>query len=622
MKKTTIGCALLFIMSASLHAQDYNVLTSPAINNDGSVTFNVRAPGAKEVLLDGQFLQKPLAMQSNDKGLWSVTVKPEQPDIYPYNFIIDNVRTADPGNMLIFPNESFKASLLEMPNPDALYTIRDVAHGKVTYSTYHSRQLGQHRPLIIYTPAEYDRNPQKSYPVLYLISGTTDTEETWLKVGRANTILDNLIAEGKADPMIVVMPYGYMNHGTPMPSSMEAAEMYTQFAREMEEGIMPFVERNYRTINDSNLRAISGFSRGGGQAMFTAFKHPDKFGWLGSISAYLTPAVMTKYFPNLKQDVNSLKMMYIGVGTEDFLYNDVVRNMDFFTEQGIEYEKMTHPGSHTWMHARYVLAEIAQKIFREEKTPYKNMRIDRRSAPGFTIYEPKELSEASYPVLVFGNGACSHSSKDYEPLFESLIDNGYIVLSVADKPGAQSVRPTGMANIGKDDWLLDGVDWICRQNVNTASPYYHRIDVSHIAVGGHSCGGAQALAVSYDPRVATTIMFNSGMGDIEMAGANTKCLEELHSPILYLIGGPDDIAYENAEVDFTRISQVPVANVNFPVGHGGTYGDAKGGIVGEVALQWLDWQLKGKKDAAKFFQNASWRKANYPDCTYKSKKIK
>lgn len=348
----------------TLNAQQYDVLTSPVINDDGSVLFHIHAPHAKRVEVKGQFVSGNVPLIKDAKGVWSTTVKVDKPDIYPYNFIVDGVAVADPGNALLFPNESFKSSLLEIPDPEALYTIHPVPHGKVHYCTYKSEVLKQYRNVLVYTPAEYDSLLNKRYPVFYLVSGTTDTEETWYKAGRANTILDNLIAREQADPMIVVMPYGYMNNGTPRPSTLAAADMYSTFARELTECVMPYVEKNYRTIANREHRAIAGFSRGGGQSMFTALKHIDKFAWLGSYSAYLTPKVMEKYFPNLKEDANSLRMLWFCVGSSDFLYKEVVRNQQYFDEKGIRYQKTPRQGSHTWMHARFCLAETFKRLFR------------------------------------------------------------------------------------------------------------------------------------------------------------------------------------------------------------------------------------------------------------------
>ena len=329
------------------------------------VTFNVRAPQAKEVLFSSQFTDGELPMVKNSKGIWSITLQPKKADVYPYNFIVDGVSINDPLNTDLFPNENFKASLVEFPDPDMLYTRRDVPHGRMQYCTVYSEVLGMWRPLVVYTPAGYDKCTD-SYPVFYLVSGTTDTEETWFKVGKTNFILDNLIAEGKAEKMIVVMPYGYMMKGTPMPSSLPAAEMYSEFAKELTTTIMPYVESEFRTINDRDHRAIAGFSRGGGQSLFTALSNLDKFAYLCSYSAYLTPEMMDVYFPELTAEVlnRELKLLWYGVGTSDFLYEQVLENQAYLDEKGVNYEKLFTEGGHTWMNARHYLSTTLQKLFK------------------------------------------------------------------------------------------------------------------------------------------------------------------------------------------------------------------------------------------------------------------
>jgi len=353
--------------------QDYHPSApeSPLVSGAGAVTFNLRAPEAEEVLLSGQFLKEPVPMVKGRGGLWTLTVTPEKRDIYPYNFIVDGVSVSDPLNREIFPNETFKSSLVEIPGPrwpkaePALYEVRDVPHGKMTHCTYRSSVLGAWRPLVVYTPAGYETSG-RSYPVFYLVSGTTDTEETWFKVGRLNTILDNLIADGKAAPMIVVMPYGNMG-STPMPASMAATRMYARFAEELTGCIMPYVEGNFRTVNDRDHRAIAGFSRGGGQSLFAALSHPDLFAWLASYSAYLTPEMMDTCFPQYAADPSLLndgfRLLWYGVGSDDFLYPQVVENRNYLDAKGIHHEDLTTGGGHTWMNARTYLAETLQKFF-------------------------------------------------------------------------------------------------------------------------------------------------------------------------------------------------------------------------------------------------------------------
>ena len=364
---------------------DYHstAVASPLVSMAGAVTFNLQAPNAKEVLLSSQFLPKPVPMVKGRNGLWTLTVTPEKRDIYPYNFIVDGVSISDPLNKDLFPNENFKASLVEIPAGFAFgfgrpggpqrppqqgvpYGVRDVPHGKMQYCQYRSSVLNATRPLVVYTPAGYETSG-KNYPVFYLISGTTDTEETWFKVGKLNTILDNLIADGKAEPMIVVMPYGNMG-STPQPASMAATKMYEVFAKEMTECIMPYVEQSFRTVNDRDHRAIAGFSRGGGQSLFTALSHPEKFAWLASYSAYLTPEMMDNCFPQYGENPalinDQFKLVWYGVGSEDFLYKQVVENREYLDKKGIKHEDMNTEGGHTWMNARAYLNETLQKFFK------------------------------------------------------------------------------------------------------------------------------------------------------------------------------------------------------------------------------------------------------------------
>ena len=333
------------------------------IHPDGRITFNHEAPNARKVELSGQFMDRNMPMTRNSRGIWSATVKPEKADIYPYNFVVDGISVNAVNNMDIFPNENFKASLLEIPDPDALYTINDVPHGKVQYMTYKSDVMGEYRPVVVYTPADYEKG-NKKYPVFYLVSGTTDTEETWFKVGKVNVILDNLIAQGKAVPMIVVMPYGNVFGTTPSPTTLESAKMYQKFEQELTECVMPFIEKNFRTRNDRRSRAIAGFSRGGGQSIFTAYSNFDKFAYLASYSAYLTPEILDVYFPNIRNDIKKLDLMWFGVGTSDFLYQNVLDHQAYFDQKGISYEKMFTEGGHTWMNARTYLAETLQKFFK------------------------------------------------------------------------------------------------------------------------------------------------------------------------------------------------------------------------------------------------------------------
>ena len=343
-------------------------LESPVVHADRTVTFNFRAPAAQKVELSGQFLKGNQPMQKNDAGVWSLTVGPVEPNLYPYNFVVDGAGVADPLNPDIFPNERFKPSLVDVPGETpALHAVQPVPHGAMTYSFYESKTLHRTRPLVIYTPPGYESGTEK-YPVFYLVSGTTDTEETWFRAGRVNFILDNLIAQKKAVPMIVVMPYGNMMMGAPMPSSPEVAAMYQVFSDELMDNIIPRVESSYRVDASREKRAIAGFSRGGGQSLYTGFKNPDKFAWIGSYSAYLTPEVCGKHFPALTADAaatnSRLKLLWLGVGKADFLHKPAVEFDAFLKDHGITHTWLETEGGHTWMNARHYLAETLQLFFK------------------------------------------------------------------------------------------------------------------------------------------------------------------------------------------------------------------------------------------------------------------
>ena len=362
-----LAASLVLPFSSSAQPRRGPQLESPIVHPDRTVTFNFRAPNAKKVEVSTQFTRGNQELKLGSNGVWSVTLGPAEPNLYPYNFIVDGVSVADPNNLHLFPNERFKSSLVDIPGEaPAIYAAQNVPHGEVRYCFYQSPKFGM-RPLLVYTPPGYQNSTEK-YPVFYLVSGTTDTEETWFKVGRANFILDNLIAQKKAVPMVVVMPYGNMMTGTPDPTTPQAAEMYQVFTDELVGAIMPYVEGQFRVSPDRTKRAIAGFSRGGGQSLFAGFSNLDKFAWIGSYSAYLTPEVFNKYFGSLAEKPEAanqqLKLLWLGVGREDFLYRQAVTFDEFLTEKKIQHKSLVTDGGHTWMNARHYLTETLQLYFK------------------------------------------------------------------------------------------------------------------------------------------------------------------------------------------------------------------------------------------------------------------
>jgi len=354
-------------------------ITSPQVNADNTVTFKYLAPMAKVVKLSGQFLSAPVEMNKDSVGIWSVMVGPVAPDIYPYSFQVDGVTVMDPANVSFFPNERFKASLLDVPTtPPLIHAMRDVPHGTITYEYYSSLE-GSTGSLVVYTPPGYEKEASKKYPVFYLISGTTDTEETFFKVGRTNLILDNLIAEGKAKPMIIVMPYGNPmariaeQQGKSKPGDLLAREGADAMARaklfetDLLKNIIPHIEKNYRAIGDRNNRAIGGFSRGGGQTLRAAFGNMDTFAWICCYSAYLSTPEMESNFKHVGQNPDNtnkqLKLLWVSVGDQDFLYKQTAEFLDYLKSKNVNYKSLITPGGHTWMNVKRYLAETTPLLF-------------------------------------------------------------------------------------------------------------------------------------------------------------------------------------------------------------------------------------------------------------------
>ena len=345
---------------------------SPEYNADGSVTFRCQAANAQNVELDCQMLASRAAMEKDDRGVWSITVKPSVPDIYPYAFVIDGTQVADPNNMHMFPNENFKYSLVDVRGEaPSVQDIQDVPHGKVSYRYYFSKACGIERPLCVYTPAGYEPNGKEKLPVLYLIHGMTDTYETWFKVGQMNNILDNMIAKGEAKRMIVVMPYA-----NPYPEMIlqGKAQSYNSTdviltTKEFVEEVIPFIEKNYNVLTDADHRAIAGFSLGGRQTLAAGLGNPDKFHYVAAFA----PAIFgneyeTNFTDGTYKPVNDLKkqlkFMFLGTGKTDFLIQQSQGLDKYLTDNGLKHTFYNPEGGHTWMNCRDYLELTVKELFK------------------------------------------------------------------------------------------------------------------------------------------------------------------------------------------------------------------------------------------------------------------
>lgn len=350
---------LLLLTISNIYAQRGPRLNSPEVHKNHGVTFRYYSRHAQKVTLDAEFLSEPQLMQKDTAGVWSITVAPVKPDIYPYFFWVDSTQVADPNNTNIFANERFKRSIVEIPGDTPLvHELQNVPHGKISYCYYNSSTLGTTRTLLVYTPPGFDVNGSIKYPVLYLIHGGSDTEETWTKVGRANLIADNLIAQGKMKPMIIVMPYGNVR-----PKPLE------DFTKDVINDIIPFVEKNYHVLTDSKHRAVAGFSVGGGQTLNIGLTNTDKFAYICSYAPFTATPEFKKNFTDWSPDsklINSqLKLFTISIATEDFLYESVKQNIAMFKEKNINLETLIVPGGHTWMNCKLYLANTLQQLFKD-----------------------------------------------------------------------------------------------------------------------------------------------------------------------------------------------------------------------------------------------------------------
>jgi enterochelin esterase-like enzyme len=346
-------------------------VVSPEVHADSSVTFRLRAPNAVEVKL-GREGADPVPMQKDDQGMWSVTTPPLTPDYYGYEFIIDGVRMLDPSNHSLIPNLLTASNAVHVPGPSSLpWELNDVPHGEIHHHFYKSAIAADDRDYYVYTPPAYEPAAKKTYPVLYLLHGFSDDASGWTAVGHANVILDNLIAQGKAKPMIVVMPLGYgtmelVQRGWGAWGHTELRDRNFQNFREaLLTEVMPRIESEYRITKDRNARAIAGLSMGGSESLLTGLNNLDRFSWIGAFSSGGIPEDFQKDFPALDAKANQqLHLLWIACGTEDHLITVNRSLREWLKTRGVKATEIETPGSHTWMVWRRNLAEFASLLFR------------------------------------------------------------------------------------------------------------------------------------------------------------------------------------------------------------------------------------------------------------------
>ena len=367
---------LLFCLAAFVDANAQSpkkYIQSPLITHDSIVTFSFLAPNAEKVLLimdDG----KPRPMSKDTTGVWHYT-ETLAPDIYRYTFSIDGNVLPDPNNPDIKPlfKRALGQSLVQVHGPpDSSWEQNDVPHGILSQHFFRSAIIGDDRDIRVYTPPGYDAARKEPYPVLYLFHGLTDETRAWVTAGRENIIMDNLIAQQKVTPMIIVNTLGYGAPEMLDPSNTQGIDSYKEkneklFIESLLKEVIPMVDKLYNTGKAKQYRAVAGLSMGGGQALDAGLNHPDVFDYMGAFS----PAVVLlnpdyrKAFPKLDNTINNqLKLVWIAIGKDDFLLESVRKYKDWLKELNIRFDYKETDGVHSYQVWRRYLTEFAPLLFK------------------------------------------------------------------------------------------------------------------------------------------------------------------------------------------------------------------------------------------------------------------
>jgi enterochelin esterase family protein len=339
----------------------------PRIHSDMRITFRVTAPHAQEVLLaprsgDSGLGPQPYPMIKDSDGTWTVTTPPVRPGFHYYELVVDGFHCPDP-NSETFYGWGQQTSGLEVPDPTLdFYEINDVPHGEVRAVWYPSQVTGQVRRAFVYTPPGYDAG-QKRYPTLYLQHGAGESERAWSMQGRANFILDNLIAVGSAVPMLIVMDQGYAD--LPRGTAQAGGPNANAFGRVVLEDLIPTIDREFRTIADADHRAIAGLSMGGGQALNIGLLNLDRFRWIGVFSGAIRDFdVSSSPLADASAANRTIRLLWIGCGIGDVFYAANEQLHAALDLAGVRHQWFVSPGAHEWQDWRKHLHAFAPLLFR------------------------------------------------------------------------------------------------------------------------------------------------------------------------------------------------------------------------------------------------------------------
>lgn len=384
MMKKNLFLSLLITLAITLNirAQDEtgavsavtNVLNSeyPKILPDLRVIFKIKAPEAKNVQVQ---IRKLYDLTKDNSGIWSVITDPQEPGLHYYSLLIDGVSVADPASESFYGSGKMMSGI-DIPEAGIdFYNVKDVPHGTVSQRRYFSDKSGSWRRLFVYTPPDYDKNSTKKYPVLYIQHGAGEDERAWINQGKLDIILDNLFAEGKSKPFIVVMANEYIINDIGKGYNTETTNSFMDlFGSDLRTNIIPFIEKNYRVVSDREYRAIAGLSMGGGIALREGLLNQDLFATVGVFSTSgfrgkdgeifdaekQIPGILT----NTEKFNKSLKLFYITSGEQDPSFDYTVRTVKKFRDSGLKVEFNSYPGAHEWQVWRKSLNHFSSLIFR------------------------------------------------------------------------------------------------------------------------------------------------------------------------------------------------------------------------------------------------------------------
>ncbi len=356
-------------------------VVSPEIHEDHTVTFRLRAPKAVKVQVVGDFSSAGVAdMVENKEGIWEYTTsQPLAPELYSYNFMVDGLKINDPANVYVIRDITSVTNIFIVGGERAdYYKVNDVPHGTVSKVWYESPSLGINRRMTVYTPAGYESSG-KRYPVFYLLHGMGGDENAWSELGRAAQIMDNLIAQGKAEPMILVMTNGNaIQEAAPGESSLGMVTPTMQLPKTMEGSfethfpeVVKFIDNHYRTKANKKNRAIAGLSMGGFHSLHISKQYPDMFNYVGLFSAAIFPlkGVASPVYEDMEgklkvQFAKQPALYWIAIGKTDFLYKSNEEYRKMLDEKGYKYEYFENEDGHIWKNWRIYLTEFAPKLFK------------------------------------------------------------------------------------------------------------------------------------------------------------------------------------------------------------------------------------------------------------------